>query len=59
MAGRQGAAVDFYSMLSLAPLLIINVAVIGLAFGEGTARAQIVTQARALIGPRGPRQSPR
>jgi uncharacterized BrkB/YihY/UPF0761 family membrane protein len=52
-APRLGAAVAFYSMLSLAPLLIITVAVIGLAFGEGTARAQIVAQARALIGPQG------
>ena len=52
-APRLGAAVAFYSMPSLAPLLIITVAVIGLAFGEGTARAQIVAQARALIGPQG------
>jgi len=52
-APRLGAAVAFYSMLSLAPLLIITVATVGLAFGEGKARAQIVTQARALIGPQG------
>jgi membrane protein len=52
-APRLGAAVAFYSMLSLAPLLVITIAVVGLAFGEGTARAQVVAQARALVGPQG------
>jgi membrane protein len=52
-APRLGAAVAFYSMLSLAPLLVITVAVVGLAFGEGTARAQVLEQARALVGPQG------
>jgi membrane protein len=54
-APRLGAAVAFYSMLSLAPLLILSIAVVGLVFGEATAREQIVSQFRSLVGPEGAR----
>jgi len=39
-APRLGAALAFYTMLSLAPLLILVVAIVGLAFGTKAAESQ-------------------
>jgi membrane protein len=47
---QLGAALAFYSILSLAPLLLIVIRVAGLAFGEEAARGEIVTQIRDLVG---------
>src|SRR6185295_6407447 len=46
----RGAAIAFYSVTSLIPVLVIVIAVAGLAFGEGTARVAIVRELAALIG---------
>ena len=50
---RLGAALAFYSVLSIAPLLIIAIAIAALAFGEEAARGQLVGQMRGMVGPEG------
>jgi membrane protein len=49
-APSMGAALSYYTLFSLAPLLIIAIAVAGLFFGEEAARGEIVAQIRGLIG---------
>jgi len=49
-AQRLGAALAFYSVLSLAPLLVIVLAVSGAIFGEQAARGEIVSQIEDLVG---------
>ena len=44
-------AVAFYTLLSAAPLLVITVAVAGFIFGEETARSELFSQLRGVIGP--------
>ncbi len=41
----------FYSLLSLAPLLLVLVSIVGLVFGHSAAEQQTVRQAQALVGP--------
>ena len=50
-APRLGAALAFYTVLSLSPLLLILVAIAGFAFGEESARAELAAQARTAVGP--------
>jgi len=47
---RYAAALAYYTLFSLAPLLVIAVAVAGLAFGEEAVRGQVVGQIRGLVG---------
>jgi membrane protein len=47
---RLGASVAFYTLLSLAPLLIIVIAVAGAVFGKEAAQGQLVWQIQDLIG---------
>lgn len=49
-APSMGAAIAFYTLFSIAPLLVIAIAVAGLFFGEEAARGEIVEQIRDLIG---------
>lgn len=49
-APSMGAALAYYTLFSLAPVLIIVIAVAGLAFGADAARGQIVAQLEDLIG---------
>jgi membrane protein len=46
----RGAAIAFYSVTSLIPVLVIVIAIAGLVFGEGAARGAIVRELAALIG---------
>lgn len=48
---RLGASLAFYSLLSLAPLLLVLVSIVGLVFGHSAAEQQTVSQAQALVGP--------
>jgi membrane protein len=48
-----GAALAYYAILSLAPLLTIAVAIAGLALGKQAVQNQIVGQVRTLVGPSG------
>lgn len=52
-APRLGASLAFYTLLSLTPLLLIAVSVVGLVFGHKAAEADIVAQVRQLVGPQG------
>src|SRR4051794_31224895 len=47
---RLSASVAFYTLLSLAPLLIIVIAVAGAVFGREAAQGQLVWQIQDLIG---------
>ena len=50
---RLGAALAYYTIFSLAPMLVIVIAVAGFAFGESAAEGQIVEQLRGLLGEEG------
>lgn len=52
---RMGAALAYYSIFSLAPLLIIAIAISGLALGMKAAQGQITAQIQGLIGTDGAR----
>jgi membrane protein len=52
-APRLGAALAYYTILSLAPLLIIVIAIVGAVLGRDAAQGQIVEQLKGLIGPEG------
>jgi membrane protein len=47
---RLGAALAYYSVFSLGPLMVIAVAVAGLVFGEDAARGGVELQLRGLLG---------
>ena len=49
----MGAALAYYTLFSLAPLLLIVVSVSGLVFGEDAARGEIQAQLQGLMGERG------
>ena len=46
----RGAAIAFYTVTSLGPLLFIVVAIGGLAFGEDAARGAVAAQLTGLVG---------
>jgi len=50
---RLGAALAFYTLFSLAPLLIIITAIVALAYGQEVAQAQTMRQVEELVGPDG------
>ncbi|HEX5688734.1 MAG TPA: YhjD/YihY/BrkB family envelope integrity protein, partial [Roseiflexaceae bacterium] len=49
-APRLAGALAFYTMFTLAPLLILTIGLAGLAFGQEAARGQIVGQIQGLVG---------
>lgn len=49
-ASRLAAALAYYTVFSLAPMLIIAIAIAGAVFGEEAARGEIVTQIQGLVG---------
>ena len=52
-AMSMGAALSYYTLFSMAPLLLIVISVAGFFFGEDAARGQIVAQLRAVMGDAG------
>ncbi|MEY4510872.1 MAG: hypothetical protein RLZZ450_2994 [Pseudomonadota bacterium] len=50
-ATRLAAALAYYTVLSIAPLLVVAVSVAGLVFGEEAARGQIAGQLSSVVGP--------
>jgi membrane protein len=52
-SARLGAALAYYSVFSLGPLLLIVTAVAGLLFGADAARESLTTQFRNLLGETG------
>lgn len=49
-ASSMGAALAFYSLLSIAPVLLMVITVAGLFFGEDAARGALVDELRELFG---------
>jgi membrane protein len=52
-ASSMGAALSYYTLFSLAPLLLISISVAGLVFGQDAARGHIFFELRSLIGVQG------
>jgi membrane protein len=52
-APRLGAALAFYTILSLAPLAILVIAIVALVFGHSTAQNQLLGQVESMIGQQG------
>lgn len=50
---RLGAALAYYSIFSLGPLMIIAIAIAGAFFGHDVVRGEIALQARGLVGEAG------
>ena len=55
-APMYGAALAFYSIFSLAPLLVIAIGVAGLAFGREAVQTEVLAQFTQLLGKEGARQ---
>jgi len=49
-AATLAAALAYYTLLSIAPMIVLAVAVAGLAFGDDAARGQISEQIGTLVG---------
>jgi membrane protein len=49
-AARQAASLALYTLLSIAPMIVIAIAIAGAAFGEDAARGQISQQIGAVVG---------
>jgi membrane protein len=49
-ASRKGAALAFYTVFSLAPILILSIAIAGLFYGQEAARGEIFAQVKDLLG---------
>lgn len=52
-ASRLAAALAYYTVFSLAPLLIMAIAIAGAIFGEEAAKGEIVGQIQGLVGTEG------
>jgi membrane protein len=52
-APSMGAALSYYTLFSISPLILIVVAVAGLAFGDDAARGEIFEQLSGLMGAQG------
>jgi len=50
---RLAAALSYYTAFSLAPLLVVVIAVAGLALGQASVQEQILVQIRGLLGEQG------
>jgi membrane protein len=49
-APRIGAAIAFFTALSLAPILVIALVIAGLVYGEEAARGEVASQLAGLVG---------
>ena len=49
-AQSMGAALSYYTVFSIAPLLLIAISVAGLVFGQDAAQGAVVDQLQGLIG---------
>lgn len=52
-APSMGAAISYYTVFSLAPLLVIVIAVAGAVFGREAVQGLISTQISGIVGPQG------
>ncbi len=49
-APRLGAALAFYTLLSMAPMIVVVVAIAGAVFGHAAAQGQLIWQIQSLVG---------
>jgi membrane protein len=49
-APSMGAALSYYSVFSMAPLLLIVISIAGLVFGEDAVRGEVFGQLRSVLG---------
>src|SRR6185295_13533404 len=49
-ASRLAAALALYTLLSIAPLIVISIAVAGVLFGDAAARGQLSQQVAGIVG---------
>ena len=52
-AASKGAALAFYTLFSMAPILVLVIAIAGAFFGEQAAQGEIFAQLQSLVGPSG------
>src|SRR5688572_16817566 len=52
-ASRLAAALAYYTVISLAPILVIIISIAGLAFGKEAAQGQVVEEMRQFVGDQG------
>jgi membrane protein len=52
-ASSKGAALAFYTLFSITPILVLAIAVAGYVFGVDAARGEIVVQVQGMVGPNG------
>lgn len=52
-APSMGAAIAYYTAFSIAPVLIIAIAIAGMIFGQDAAQGEIVGQIRSIVGEEG------
>lgn len=52
-AQSMGAALAYYTVFSIAPLLLLVISIAGLVFGDNIARGEILDQLQQLMGPQG------
>jgi len=52
-ADSKGAALAFYALFSLTPILVMAIAVAGYFFGEKAAQGDIIAEVAGLVGPNG------
>jgi membrane protein len=52
-AASKGAALAFYTLFSMTPILVLAIAVAGYFFGAEAAQGEIVAQMQGLVGPNG------
>ena len=52
-APSMGAALSYYTLFSLAPLLVIVIAIAGLVFGQDAAQGAIIAQLGSIMGKEG------
>jgi membrane protein len=50
-AARVAAALAFYTLLSMAPLVVLSIAIAGAVLGEESARAHVLQEIGSLVGP--------
>ena len=50
---QLAAAISYYSLLSMAPLLLVVIAVAGVFFADGVVQAQLIDQMKSLVGAEG------
>src|SRR3972149_5831285 len=52
-AASKGAALAFYTLFSMTPILVLAIAVAGYFFGAEAAQGEIIAQLQGLVGPNG------